>query len=579
MLLRAAAQALLTAPPERMTFWSGAGISGDPPTQAPLGYKLTDRALVQAFDSEALLDALRSAYAALCLPRDRPRLESALDVAAAEHGTDVLGGLLVDLRDPSPNGSHEFFAEHTRRGGRHVTANFDTCIERAGGDPARIMHVHGSFTTTGGVETLGARLSRIERGFNVDQKNELDALLTDMDLLVVVGYSGLDYFDVDPYWRDAAARGLFRGRRVVWVNHASDWGLVSGRACQRKQLRIFADIGEAEVHQVDAPTRQVLNLLAAAWGLPPLPDPPAWQARSEPQVILAPPAQERATTRFLATAGLRGAVRQRLAAHSLDQEERLWAADAAWAAGRYREAARHWALAYPGDDPVAVAASQERQAACLWLRGRLRAARQLLRHTLADAGPEVDPEQRLVIAETLGRVLVHMRRLPDTRPLVSRAWVSTALVALDDVENALRENAQGRSLPVHLRARAESVRADLTGSPRPTRSDDGGPVRDFDESEALLPMLNYEHAQLRARAEAARRGDGDPPARWEYVRLRDRFRALGDTADAARVPLLPGAGRAFGVPEVIRGLAACDFTPYHLARLVVLHLLQRLLDR
>jgi hypothetical protein len=191
MLLRAAAQALLTAPPERVTFWSGAGINGDPPTQAPLGYKLTDRALVQAFDSEPLLEALRSAYAALCVPRDGPRLESALDVAAAEHGTDVLGGLLVDLRDPSPNGSRQFFAEHTRRGGRHVTANFDTCIERARGDPARIMHVHGPFTT-GGAETLGARLSHIERGFDVDQKSELDALLTNMDLLVVVGFSGLD---------------------------------------------------------------------------------------------------------------------------------------------------------------------------------------------------------------------------------------------------------------------------------------------------------------------------------------------------------------------------------------------------
>jgi hypothetical protein len=283
----------------------------------------------------------------------------------------------------------------------------------------------------------------------------------------------LDYFDVDPYWRNASARGVFRGRRVVWVNHASDWGLVSGHACQRKQLRIFADIGEAEVHQVDAPTGQVLDLLAAAWGLPPIPEPPAW-----------------ATTRFFATAGLRGAVRERLAGRGLDPDEHLWAADAAWAAGRYREAARHWTLAYPGIDPATVAARRERQAACLWLRGRLRAARQLLRQTLTDAGADVDPDQRLVIAETLGRVLVHMRGLPDTRLLVTRAWVDTALTALDDLENALRENTPGRSLPIHLRARVESIRADLTGTPRPSRTaDDGGPVRDFDESEALLPML------------------------------------------------------------------------------------------
>jgi hypothetical protein len=260
MRLRAAVQALVTAPPERVTFWSEAGISGDPPTQAPLGFKLTDRAVAQAFEGEALLDELRGAYAALHLPRDRPRLESVLDVVAAEHRVDVLEGLLADLRDPPPNGNHQLFAQHTRCGGRHVTANFDTCIERAGGDPARIVHVHGSFTTDG-VEALGARLSRIERGFDVDQKTGLDAQLIDTSVLLVVGYSGLDYFDVDPYWRDTAARGLLRGCRVVWINHANDWSLVSGRACRRKQLRIFADVGEAEVHQVDAPTRQVLTII------------------------------------------------------------------------------------------------------------------------------------------------------------------------------------------------------------------------------------------------------------------------------------------------------------------------------
>jgi hypothetical protein len=142
-----------------VTSWSGAGISGDPPTQAPLGFKLTDRAVAQAFEEEAMLEELRGAYAALRLARDRPRLESVLDVAAAKHRVDLLDGLLADLRNPPPNGNHQLFAKHTRRGGRHVTANFDTCIERAGGDPAHIAHVHGSFTTDG-VEALGARLTK-----------------------------------------------------------------------------------------------------------------------------------------------------------------------------------------------------------------------------------------------------------------------------------------------------------------------------------------------------------------------------------------------------------------------------------
>jgi len=220
--LRDAASDLFDVAPDRIAFWSGAGISGDAPTQGPLGFALTDRALSQAFEQDSLLDALRGAYSALELERDRPRLESVLDVVVAEHGLGVLEGLLADLRDPPSNGNHRLFADHTLVGGRHVTANFDTCIERAGGDAAQIVHLHGSFTDAGGIGMLGARLSRIERGFRPDMRDALDMLLAEIEVLVVVGYSGLDYFDVDPYWREAAARGLFHGRRVVWVNHAAD---------------------------------------------------------------------------------------------------------------------------------------------------------------------------------------------------------------------------------------------------------------------------------------------------------------------------------------------------------------------
>jgi hypothetical protein len=578
--LNSAAQDLFAVPPHLATFWSGAGISGDPPTQGPLGYALTDRAIEQAFDRDVFLDRLRGAYTALGLPRDRPRLESVLDAAAAEHGIEVLDRLLADLREPPANGNHRFFAEHTRHGGHHVTANFDTCIERAGGELDRTFHIHGSFTDAGGVEALGARVGRIEAGFDNDQKAALDSLLGGTSTLIVVGYSGLDYFDVDPYWREAAARDLLRDRKVVWINHSGHWELSSGDSCQRRQLRTFADLGGAEVYQLDAPTRDVLNLVAAAWGFAPIPDPPLVEARSIPAVTLPAAARERATTRFFVMAGLRGVAGERLKGRDLDAEEHRWAAESDWAAGRYRRAAQHWTAGHSGPGTSEVVARQERQGACLWLRGQLRAARELLSQTLTYATVEgADVEQRLVVAETLGRVLVHMRRLPDTRLLVDRTSIDTALGALSETEKTITEAALGRSMSLQLLARVQSVRADLTGQPLPNHPFDGGPIRDFDESEALLPMLNYEHAQLRVRADAARRGEGGRPERWEYKRHRNRFLALGATGDAARVPLLPGAARAFPVSEVIHGLAACDFTTYHLARLTVLHLLQRARDR
>src|SRR5947209_6818743 len=104
--LEAELKQMLLVPPGRVLFWSGAGISIDPPTEGPLGFELTDRALVHGFEGDTALIELRRAYTALSLPRDRPRLESILEAAVAEHGVGALEALLADLRDPPPNANH-----------------------------------------------------------------------------------------------------------------------------------------------------------------------------------------------------------------------------------------------------------------------------------------------------------------------------------------------------------------------------------------------------------------------------------------------------------------------------------------
>ena len=53
-----------------------------------------------------------------------------LDVVNRIHDENVLRDLLSDL-DAPPNDLHQFFAAQLRAGGGHITANFDTCIERA----------------------------------------------------------------------------------------------------------------------------------------------------------------------------------------------------------------------------------------------------------------------------------------------------------------------------------------------------------------------------------------------------------------------------------------------------------------
>jgi hypothetical protein len=93
-----------------------------------------------------------------------------------------------------------------------------------------------------------------------------------------------------------------------------------------------------------------------------------------------------------------------------------------------------------------------------------------------------DPEQRLVMAETLGRILVHMGRLPDTRWMATKARREQALRRISRCEAELT-----RSLGVHLRIRIDSVRAALLR--QPVDADHGDPVEGFRETEELMPMF------------------------------------------------------------------------------------------
>ena len=75
-------------------------------------------------------------------------------------------------------------------------------------------------------------------------------------------------------------------------------------------------------------------------------------------------------------------------------------------------------------------------------------------------------------------------------------------------------------------------------------------------------MLNYRHAQLRRRAEQGERIEAA-----EYLVHASHFRHIGDEGDAIRVPLLPGAERAFRPHLVWKGFRHVDFTWWHRVRL------------
>jgi hypothetical protein len=551
-------------------FWTGAGISADLPAGAPVGNVLADRALDHAF-AVGTLAAVVESYQALRITRQRPRLETLLDVVFSAHGLSALADLLSDLRDPPPNGIHSFFAAHAAAGGKHITANFDPCIESAvtGGQKVEVFHFHGSFADDPSGQGLGARLGEIEHGFPATIRDRLAAILTTGPpaALVFAGYSGSDFFDADPLLRALATKGGLGGMTVLWVDHREHSPrMISGdeAARAREQLGSLHRAG-AQVHQISAPTRLVLTALAQAWRLPPpaLPHGTAHSWRSN--VAVSGPARQTATLELMALMGLHGQVTRLLGCHP-PTTSREWAiaAQTAWAAGRYRDAGGAWQRAFPSESVTDRTARCERAGACQWIRGQSRRAYRTLRWALSLAAglPTSESSLRIQVAETLGRVLVHMRRSPDTRFLATCRRRAFALSQIPSPDDPL--------LGTHLRARVRSIRADL-GDPGISGSQWEEFQNAFREYEAMNAQLNYRHAELRHAA-----ATGPVPAS-HFRQLRSDFTALGACGDAARVPLIPGGEHAFTILETIHGIRQLDITPWHRCRLTLGYLIQRML--
>jgi hypothetical protein len=534
--------------PEQIAFWTGAGISFAAPTCAPGGYDLVERAL-DAFFLPGTLDRIRRVYGALRLARTHPRLETVLDVVRRVHGPDALADVLRDLRVAPPNGLHQFFAAHLACGGRHVTANFDTCVERSGG--VGVVHIHGDFG--GGMDTLGATLTRIQRGFPADLENALGELLESVAAVVVVGCSGSDAFDVEPFLRGLRADALGH-RTLVWLRYAPGPAAAASSGDERiaRHFDAVAHTG-IDCAEVGGDPMQTLAGFADAWGVPFAVDAAPCAASWTLTVPVDDGRRRRASLELAAMMGVHQEVSRLLApCDARDTDEWGIAAQTAWAQGRYREARAIWRCTLAGDDGDTRARLDERVGATLWIEGRLWRANRYLRRAVASArAAGVTGEPLWLLAETQGRVLAHMQRRPLLRCLVTRRRRQAVTALLPP-----RHGDGYRSRGVHLDARLAGVAASLAApvvEPAAGRSE---PANTFSEAEALHAMLNYRHAALRRRA-AAGRASAD-----EYRRQRDDFLAIGAGGDAPRVMTIPGSEAAFTFAELRRDLESVELAPW-----------------
>ncbi len=458
---------LALLPPESVVFWSGAGISHDWPTNGLLGADLTMRTL-EAYFGPSVYDDLQKQYRRLEVPHAeaRPRLETVLDVAAGTYGVELLADAVGDLVVAPPNHHHRFFARHLAAGGSHITANFDTCIEKATAAAEvalrhRPLHFHGVLTDQPGasdLEALGARLSVIENGFPDDVARRLDEVLgrPEVRALVFVGYSGSDFFDVTPYLQERGLERL-RGKLVAWVDRAPEPGPNrAGRDATAGYLPEAMAAGAAVV-QFTGPLELLTAQLHRAWALPDVPEPEADPAPPwSPALAVSPELRLAATAMLYARMGFRQRTVETFGHKAaLTPQEHELLADALWGIGRYRAAGEKWELGRAGDTPEAQGSRIERAVAVRWIRGQLvRAEREgwaaVQRFCHDSSG--VSASTQLTLLETYLRVITHMRRLPDVRRRVDESRAQAAA----DLLTRLAGTVQGQE-GIQLKARVGSV--------------------------------------------------------------------------------------------------------------------------
>jgi len=426
-------------PPPSVVMLSGAGVSWEGPASLPTGWELTRRVLSAFFLPDTLTTVLEHHSAVGWCSQDPckpvaarhprpPRLETVLGVVAAVYGHDAVAAALADIRTARPNRLHRFFAAHLAEGGRHITANFDGCIETAAdGDypgwrsRARLFHFHGSFTADPSGKSLGATLAQIQGGFSTPIAAEFLELFPTEGILVITGYSGSDFFDVDTTVR-AMRPGSLARLRVIWIAHNDGpWGhmklsgsgtLPSAAPTLMPPLTGHLQRAGAQVEMVCGPTGDLIRAIAARWNLPD-PGTPAPRTAWVASLPADPDKQRSATFLLYRELGLHGEIARMLRAGpppGVDPRA-VWLArsELLWEQGRWGTLRRAW---QHGQVPPAFPAAEraERVGACLWVQGRLVAAYLWLTWHRRRCPDEAD---RLMLAETEGRVIEHMARVPE----------------------------------------------------------------------------------------------------------------------------------------------------------------------
>jgi hypothetical protein len=107
-----------------------------------------------------------------------PRLEGILQPLIGALGAEVALAPFVVIEAAPANRLHEVFAAHLATGGKHLTVNFDRCIENAYGtsEPPGLTHLHGAYEPSR-LDQLAVEVTRLSRGLDDEARTAIQEVL------------------------------------------------------------------------------------------------------------------------------------------------------------------------------------------------------------------------------------------------------------------------------------------------------------------------------------------------------------------------------------------------------------------
>lgn len=522
-----ATRLLASFPPSKVALWSGAGISCGAPANLPLGGTLT-KAVVDYSCLPGTWDIVVGYLQAACLTdssgqsKTIPRLEAVLDSLYSVIGIDAFPPLSGCGSAP-PNVLHTAAARHILGGGFHVTTNFDQCIEKClpRTHHQNVLHLHGIYESSS-LPRLGARISTIASGLPLAIDEQLLLILGRSQAIVFLGYSGSDYFDVNPFFRSLRHRGVdLKHLSVIWLSHGPNqpssrsWDsrsqgapiLSSSQNCGATVIYLQGDAGI------------LLSELVSAWFLPPVTGSSSTSGPAPHCPLLSPDRKMIATAQLFSSMGIgkeQVAIAPQLetlvGAYGHGSPEwikgHLLLNDGYRNIGRYGDAHKY-SKAIAASSDISRVTSHHRQAGDCWLQGRhLRACRHFaisehLARRAMRSTPRSGEELELVKREYTELEITKLHWLRDLSKQAGPAAAAVRTRALSTLERMLARRHEFIDSP-HAQTKLLRLYTELGaadhGVPYPSDIEGRYPsLRDaYHETDSLLGVANFLRREIYA---------------------------------------------------------------------------------